>query len=139
MSLFTKPAPGCARTHAYGLTRAVDPSTGIIIVEGRGLWSPEAADDHFEAMAALIRQARTKPHGVRVLIDLRAAAVQTTDTSRSIQDQSELLYEPQDWVAIVLSSSLLAMQMRRVSGAATYRHFNDPCEARSWLLGGSGC
>lgn len=71
-----------------------------------------------------------------MLVDLGSALVQGSTVSSSIQQQAESLYKERDKVAIIVSSHLLAMQMRRVSGRASYRQFANRAEALDWLKTG---
>ena len=115
------------------LTRSIEASTGIILVEGRGMWSDECAASHFAELSVLIDATRRQRGAVKVLIDLGAALVQASSTSTYIEKQAQSLYREHDRVAIVVSSRLLAMQMRRVGGRASYRHFDSRSDAHVWL------
>ena len=116
------------------LTRSVYASSGMILVEGSGMWSAKCAASHFQELRILVDAARRQRGAARVLIDLGGALVQASTTSNFIERQAESLYQENDWVALVISSRLLAMQMRRVGGRATYRHFDRSSDAMAWLL-----
>ena len=126
----TQPEPRRAES---ALTRQVDPATGIILVEGSGMWSGDASAAHFAEMQVLVASARRQSGPVRVLVDLASAQVQTSTVSRSIQEQAETLYNEGDKIGIVVTSPLLAMQMRGVGGRASYRHFASRADAFTWL------
>ena len=129
-------APGVLDSHNR-LLRFVDPETGIIMVEGFGLWSDDSAAEHFAKMRGLLQVARSRSGRALVLIDLSAALVQTADISRRVQSDVADLYGPDDQIAIILTSSLLGLQMTRVSGRANYRHFSSRPEAMAWLKVGA--
>ena len=110
-----------------------DRHDGIVVVEGGGLWTKEAVDEHFDGMQRSFASARARNERVRVLVDLSTADVQVGAVSLRVKERAGRLYQPGDKVALVTQSSLLSMQMRRVSGRARYRQFTDRDAALQWL------
>lgn len=103
-------------------------------VEGRGLWSAAFIDDHFGALQTQIEAMRAQHGRARVLVNLCTAMIQTNETADRIRHWTGLIYKQQDRVAIVLASSLLKSQMRRVAIIADRELFLSETNALGWLL-----
>lgn len=105
----------------------------VIIVKPEGLWDRQQSRDHFAGLRKeLVRQRAT--HGrARVLVDLASMPVQQQDTISSMRIDLAASYLPGDKVALVTTSALLGMQVRRVDLPAQTRLFDDDAEAMVWL------
>lgn len=115
------------------LTIEVDQASGLVRVTGRGFWSALHADHHFSKLDAILRGIRMAGLRVRVLVDLREAAVQPAETAERIGRATQEIYQPGDRVAIVVGSSLAKMQMRRAARIANHDFFVSPSAAEMWL------
>jgi hypothetical protein len=115
------------------LTIDIDQAAGLVRVTGRGFWSPLHADHHFSRLDGVLRGIRMAGLRVRVLVDLREAAVQPAETIERISRATQEVYQPGDRVAIVVGSSLAKMQMRRIVRAANHDFFVSPSAAEMWL------
>lgn len=109
-------------------------AAGLIEVTGTGQWTRADADEHFAALAGVLRRAREKAGTVRVLVDLRTAGAQPAATTERIAHWTGLLYREGDRVAILVASSLLKSQMRRITTRATRELFISEDAARLWLM-----
>jgi hypothetical protein len=103
-------------------------------VEGKGLWSAAFIDGHFGALKTQIEAMRETHGRARVLVNLCTATIQTPDTADRIRHWTGVIYKEQDRVAIVLASSLLKSQMRRVAIIADRELFLSETNALGWLL-----
>jgi hypothetical protein len=117
----------------------VEPSLDIewrgayLRVLGKGQWSPEFIDGHFGRLKQQIDDLRARAGRARVLVNLTEAMIQPADTAERIRHWTALIYREQDRVAIVLASSLLKSQMRRVSIVADRELFLSETNAIAWL------
>jgi hypothetical protein len=111
-------------------------SENFIRVTGRGFWSVKQIDDHFARLERTLDESRLAQDSALVLVDLRDATVQAAAVADRLGWWTERLYSAQDRVAIVLASSLLKAQMRRVPMAATRELFLSPMAALTWLTAG---
>lgn len=102
-------------------------------VLGKGLWSPDFIDAHFGALKRQVEELRERCGRARVLVNLSEAMIQPADTAERIRHWTGQIYQPQDKVAIVLASSLLKSQMRRVAMIAERELFLSEANAIAWL------
>jgi hypothetical protein len=105
----------------------------IVKVAAWGLWSVSEIDAHFASLQAILKDTRTIHANVLVLVDLRNATAQTAAVTERLSWWTNRLYAPQDRVAIVLASSLLKSQMRRIDIPATRELFLSSAAAMTWL------
>lgn len=110
------------------------PSDNFLHVIGRKFWTIRDVDEHlgrFERALDAFRQS----HGTAtVMIDLRESPVQSAAVAERFGQWNSRLYLPHDRVAIILASSLLKSQVRRVPIAATRELFLSPTAALTWLM-----
>jgi hypothetical protein len=103
-------------------------------VDGKGLWSATFIDEHFGPLHQQIIAMRQRDGRARVLVNLSAAMIQPPETAERIRHWTGLIYKERDRVAIVLASSLLKSQMRRVAIIADRELFLSETNALGWLL-----
>ncbi|MDB5686111.1 MAG: hypothetical protein JWR77_700 [Rhizorhabdus sp.] len=116
-----------------GFSIAVDEATGRIVVMGRGFWTPAATTEHFRLLEDVVARVRAQRGTVRVLVDLRTAPVQSTETSEIIQQATQRIYKPTDRLAIVRTSRLLDLQLKRAVDSNPIQTFATIDEAEAWL------
>ena len=115
------------------LTAKYDPSTGVVRMFGAGLWQMSIVRKHFADLEAALAQARRYHPDVLVFCDLSTASVQMKEVGEEIEQFTERAYHPTDRIAVVLASSVLKMQMRRVVRQATFETFLSATAAYTWL------
>jgi hypothetical protein len=103
-------------------------------VTGKGLWSAAFIDSHFGGLQRQVAAMRALHGHARVLVNLCTATIQTPETAERIRHWTGLIYKERDRVAIVLASSLLKSQMRRVTIIADRELFLSETNALAWLL-----
>ncbi|PZU11778.1 hypothetical protein [Sphingomonas sp.] len=106
----------------------------IVRVDGAGSWRLDYLDGHFERLEHMLLAIRRARRRVRVLVDLRQAVVQSAAVAERIQYWTDRLYEAEDRVAIVVASSLLKSQMRRVAAITQREFFLSESAGRTWLM-----
>ena len=86
-----------------------------IRIEGKGFYDEAETRAHFDTLARLIANRRRAGRQVKALVDLREAATQAAGTAQLIAGETNRIYcAPSDRVAIVVSSLLLKLQLKRV-------------------------
>ena len=108
-------------------------SSGLIRVIGRGQWSSEKVQRHFVDLGQLIAERRRAEAPVLVLVDVRDSLVQQAETVERIARAMTSVYQESDRVAVVVSSSLLKMQLKRLGNIAKVEFFVSMNAARTWL------
>jgi hypothetical protein len=125
------------RSQAMGgdglLALGYDRTLGAMRLTGRGLFSIEQVEAYFTHYRRLAERMRRERGAVRVLADLREAAVQSVEVAGYVRDRGEGLRREEDRFAVVLASSLVKLQMRRVVGSPQHAFFLSPAAAETWL------
>jgi len=114
----------------------ISESAGVISIEGRGLFTAEDVASHFRQLGTIISRHHASGQVVRALIDLKGAAIQPMGIATSIAEATNRLYsKPTDRVAILVASSLLKMQLKRIHADRPFEIFISEAEARAFLQG----
>lgn len=108
---------------------------GLIRVFGNGIWSPERATTHFRNLELAVMKVRRDRGKVSVLVDLRKAAVQPSETATIIHDSTTRIYREADRIAVVCPTALLALQMKRGTNVALLETFHEMEPALRWVQG----
>ena len=116
------------------LSFSIDDQRGLIRAVGIGMWTPETTERHFQNLDTALRIMRRKHGLARTLIDLREAAVQTAETARCMKEGTARIYQPVDRAAVICSTQLLAMQIRRAAQVHQLATFTDVEAALEWLM-----
>lgn len=102
------------------------------------MFSAEDVAAHFRQLGEIISRRHASGEVVRALIDLKSAAIQPMGIATSIAEATNRLYsKPTDRVAILVASSLLKMQLRRIHADQPFEIFISEQEARTFLQGTS--
>jgi len=110
-----------------------DAAQGIIRVVGTGHWTVPLVRSHFRELGRLVESMRRDTGQVLVLVDLSRAAVQDDDVAAEVHAGVQRVYAPQDRVALIVRSSLVKAQMRRVARIETSQVFLSGHAAQTWL------
>jgi len=109
------------------------PGSGLFLVHCKGMWTPDQARAHFARMERAVHTLRLMRRPVRVLVDLRAAHVQTAETSAVMAQGSDRVHRAADRVAFVGADALHTLQVKRDVTAPQIAVFQDMDEARTWV------
>lgn len=112
---------------------STEPDSNLIVIFGRGLWTPEVLVHHFREMEAAFASKRGRFLTTRVLCDIREQSVQPDAIVEQIREGIERIYTPVDRLATVASSSLVKMQLRRQLGRMNAQYFMSIEAAITWL------
>ncbi len=124
-----------APTAVEAASISIETHGAYLRVLGKGLWSAAFIDDHFGALERQVEELRQRERRARVLVNLCEAMIQPAETAARIRHWTGLIYREQDKVALVVASSLLKSQMRRVAVIADRELFLSEANALAWLMG----
>lgn len=110
------------------------PGEPFIQVTGTGLWSPSEIERHFRELDKVLRAVRARRGFARLLIDMSEAKVQTAESAAALDRWTGLTYRERDEVAVICTSTLLAMQTRRTAKIYHRAVFTEKNSAVAWLL-----
>ena len=114
-----------------------DPARGIIRIEVAGFFDLDTLNAHFDENALVVAQWRGAGRAIRVLIDAIALMPHTPEGQACVQDATARIYRPGDRVAVLVSSALIRMQVRRaLREGDVMEFFTSEAEARDWLFAG---
>ena len=121
-----------------------DQDGGILEVRARGVWTPETVMRYRSDLAVEAVAARAQAGRLKLLFNAVEFSVQPQDAAEKIQLVERVAIEPGDSVAVLLASSLLKLQARRVfEGWSNLDLFVSENAARTWLQAGdavaAGC
>ena len=105
----------------------------FVRVTGAGLWTVAMIDAHFATLSESLRSKRAAFGHANVLVDLRRSPVQPGPVAAALSSWTSKLYTARDRVAIVVASSLVKSQTRRIDIAATRELFVSMNAAVLWL------
>jgi hypothetical protein len=107
---------------------------GVILIRVEGFFDLPTLRGHFAENAAVVRRWRAADRPIRVLINAVNLKPHSPEGQACVQDATGRIYQPGDRVAILVSSSLVKMQMRRaLSRGEILNFFICKNEALTWL------
>jgi hypothetical protein len=117
----------------------LDERLGVIRTDVCGFWEADDGVIYFDQLARFIDIARRRFGSVKVLVDRRESPIQSAAVAAQMRTANARLYRPEDRLAIVVDSSLLLMQLRRLFSHAGSRAFLSSEEAEAWLTDRDAC
>lgn len=111
-----------------------DEQTGLILVRIEGFQHNTDVTAYMTDLTRMVGQVRARGRRVRVLADVSLAVVRSPLTATQQKTFNDVLYRVSDRVALVVTSPLLHLQIKRTSACSIQRSFADYQEAESWLL-----
>lgn len=112
-----------------------DSGGGMIRVLASGFWSLVEATTFRDELAESIRDARRRCGFVRILIDASASSIQMQNVSEAFRPlQEAAIHSRNDCIAIVVGSTLVKLQARRILTSDQAGVFLTMPDAESWLL-----
>ncbi|QQV77395.1 hypothetical protein H5J25_00725 [Sphingomonas aliaeris] len=105
-----------------------------IFINVSGFFDLSTLRDHFANNAAVVKRWRAAGRPIRVLINAVDLKPHSPEGQACVQDATSRIYRPGDRVAILVSSSLVKMQMRRaLSRGEILNFFISENAAVTWL------
>lgn len=116
----------------YSLT--FDNAAGVLVVTFEGFTPDEELARYEQDLRAGIADARRRVGRLRLLIDaIRGQVLPAAAAERLKTIEARLVRSPDDRVAVVLNSTLLKLQLKRIVSGDQTRIFQSDDEARAWL------
>jgi hypothetical protein len=111
-----------------------DGSTGIVEAELIGFWGPEVLVDYVPAIQKAFSLSRNQYGRAFAMFDLIQSKTMSGEFFDRYQRNGSDFVRPEDQVAVVLVSSLLKMQAKRLATTSTENsYFASRDEALAWL------
>jgi hypothetical protein len=111
----------------------LDEATQTLEIRCGGNWSMEDTLRYAQRTRVAVDATRARYGRVKVLIDAATGITQPPESIAHIQRMDTQIYRPADRIAIVVSSSLMKMQSKRVEMCATKEAFISRHAATTWL------
>lgn len=111
-----------------------DAAVGILCVTVMGSWTLPEVERYAREAGLQFPRARQSAGQLRLLIDLSAADVLSQALMVPLAKAGMQYARADDRVALVVGSTLLKLQMKRMIGGAPAGIFLSEREARGWLL-----
>lgn len=107
---------------------------GVILIKVAGLFDLPTLRHHFAENAVAVQRWRSADRPIRVLIDAVDLKPHSPEGQACVQEATGRIYRPDARVAILVSSSLVKMQMRRaLSRGEILNFFISENAALTWL------
>ncbi|WP_143011840.1 STAS/SEC14 domain-containing protein [Sphingomonas sp. YR710] len=115
------------------LTLEYDAELKIIKGVSAGFLTVEDVEDYAQKLARLTCQARESDGVVRLCLDSRESLIQSQEVMAAFACLPSMISSPSDRVAVVVSSSLAKLQMKRNFNSQHERTFTSVETAVAWL------
>jgi hypothetical protein len=113
---------------------AYDPTAGLLQVHVTGSWIMPEIERYAREAGPQFAAARKDAGLLRYLIDLSAANILSQEMMEPLGRAGMQYARADDRIALVVGSTLLKLQMRRMLGEAPVPIFLSVQEATDWLL-----
>jgi hypothetical protein len=107
---------------------------GLIRSWASGFWSIHVMRQFFSAYEAEISAIREAGVPLRVIADVRESAVQSAEVAQFILDRVTSIYRPGDRVALIVATSMLKAQLRRILPGGVHEYFLSGDAAEKWAM-----
>ena len=111
-----------------------DPSAGILQVRVAGSWTMSEIERYAREAGPQFTAARRDAGLLRLLLDLQSANILSQEMMDPLARAGMQYSRADDRVALVVQSTLLKLQMRRMLGEAPIPIYLSTREATAWLL-----
>jgi hypothetical protein len=111
----------------------VDWANGLIRGRGEGFWSMKQTTEHFRRWVGCVRTIQNSGLRVRIVADLRQSQTQSREVADFLGRALEGVYRREDRIAMLVSNSLVKMQMRRLLASDIREYFLSMADADAWI------
>lgn len=112
-----------------------EPASGILYVKVVGAWTMPEVERYGREAGGRFADARKAAGSLRLLVDLSEAEILSQSVIDPLARAGMQYARPDDRVALVVASTLLKLQMKRMIGDAPTPIFLSTRDAAAWLLG----
>ena len=123
--------PTSARSNSAYYDIDASHASGLVRATIRGFWPMEVAVAYVDEMAGILAVARRRG-SARLIVDLTGAAIQSPEVMQKLGVLD--MYAPEDRVAVIVASSLLKTQLKRVFVKANLAVFVSEEAAETWVF-----
>ena len=116
-------------------TFAFEPTSGILRVQVFGSWTLLEVERYGQEAGQQFAKAREQAKSLRLLVDLTHTEILSQAVIDPLAKAGMQYARHDDRVALVVGSTLMKLQMKRMIGNAPTPIFLSEKEAISWLLG----
>lgn len=114
----------------------LDRRTGVVRAEVRGFWPLEVIDFYVREMSRLMTDGRASCGRARVIVDLSEFPVQRSDLADIFEKAWPSMFQANDLLAGIFSSSLVCGQWRRRIPFSGFKQFTSNDSAEAWIASG---
>ena len=125
--------PVLGRVEDPAFTLHVEPQTGVVHSVFHGFWTTKDCDRYDVELTRFVTAARSTYGAALVMVDRRETGVQSQDVIERYYRLNRLVYQEGDHLAIIVSSSLAKLQIRRAMDSRWSKAFMSEDAARTWL------
>lgn len=112
-----------------------DEQNGVVVNVADDFLTPEGIKEMFRQTVPLSERSRARHGRMLMLLDLRRAPVQSTETIELIQTERDRARLPGDCCAVVVASMLTKIQAALLTVPGYHQaYFQTPGAAIAWLL-----
>ena len=108
-------------------------AAGIVRYTSGGFLSLDEVRSYGLAVQDALARSRRRFGSVRMLVLSVDSVIQSAEVMEAVREDTAWMSDPDDRMAIVISSSLARMQAARTFGTDRQRAFATEAEARTWL------
>lgn len=120
-------------TGAPSFKSGIDPAEGLVCISCGGFWDRDFVEKYFAAQNRINAEARRKFGALKVLFDLTTASPQAPPVMESLRLGNMTLYAPDDRIALVNQSAIIALQLKRLFQVGKVETFRDLASGQAWL------
>lgn len=110
-----------------------EPASGILCVRVAGMWTMPEVERYGREVGARFAAARAQAGALRLLIELSRTEILSQNLLAPLAEAGMRYSQPDDRVAMVVTSSLMKLQMKRMVGDTPVSIFVSEGAARTWL------
>jgi hypothetical protein len=119
----------CARAFAV----RYDAPSGVVRVTREGPLSDGDFVRYRDALAHALHEVRAVTPAARVLVDARGIEALPPNSADRLAEMGRL-FSPDDRIAVIVGSSLLKIEARRIAHSASVQNFVSENAAWTWLM-----
>ncbi len=109
-----------------------DEASGVSSVRIQGFWNLDDVRDYINRVRQVVAVSRRRFGRAKMVVEMHDASVQSQEVMTAAAELNHL-FGPSDKLAMVMSGSLVKMQILRVSTHQGIRFFSDRGTALTWI------
>lgn len=113
---------------------APEEKTGIVRASLEGFWTVDTVDSYWNILEDRIKRSQDAHGRLLMVMDCTRLQVQPNDVVARMEERGvKLISNERDRIAVIVDSSLLKMQGKRVLDSSQIQNFGSQSEAEKWL------